>query len=211
MIREVNLSKIRARQAAEQAGESAEEAAGAGITSAAERAEGQNAAGRVKPPYDDFYRTYSGQILAYLKRHMSSEAEAEDLHSEIFLYCYKNYDKYDPSKAAPSTWVYLITKSRYKNYLRDRKETADIDGMEIVADTGEDPAEKAAYVEELRRNLCLALQEMTERQRTIVVLKYFKGMETEEIAERLGISPNNVRVQLSKTLKKMQPLMEGYR
>jgi RNA polymerase sigma factor (sigma-70 family) len=60
----------------------------------------------------------------------------------------------------------------------------------------------------VRSKLFDALVQLTERQRYIVVMRYFKGKTVEQIANTLKISPNNVRVQQSKALKRMKHIME---
>lgn len=153
--------------------------------------------------YEQFYE----KILAFFCRKISNRADAEDLTEEVFTYCYKNWSSYDPEKASLSTWIYLVANSRYKNYCRDHKMFVDIDERVDIADETFDDMEKALYVQELRRVLNNALENLTDRQRKIVVLKYFEGLGTDEIAGLLQSTPNNVRVQLSKALKNMKKIL----
>lgn len=154
--------------------------------------------------YDEVYKKYYSQILAYFKKHISSEADAEDLTSEVFMYCYRNFDKYDSKKASVSTWIYLVAKSRFCNYLRDRKVNDNIDDYDNLVGGSADDMDKALYLEETRKQLDSALKALTERQRTIVVLRYFQDKSAEEIAKVLGTNANNVRVQLHKALESMK-------
>jgi RNA polymerase sigma-70 factor (ECF subfamily) len=49
---------------------------------------------------------------------------------------------------------------------------------------------------ELRADLREALQELPERQRLVVTLRDVEGLEIEEIARLLEVTPGNVRVLL---------------
>ncbi|MDE6035586.1 MAG: sigma-70 family RNA polymerase sigma factor [Ruminococcus sp.] len=154
--------------------------------------------------FDEVYKKYYRQILAYFIKHIGNQEEAEDLTSEVFMYCYKNFDKYDVKKASVSTWIYLIAKSRFCNYLRDRKVNDNIDDYTDLVDYSAVDVDKALYLEEMRKQLNNALNSLTERQRLIVILKYFQEKSAEEIALILNTNANNIRVQLSKALKSMK-------
>ncbi len=52
-----------------------------------------------------------------------------------------------------------------------------------------------------------ALEEIPEEQREALRLRYFEGLSSGEIAERLGKSNGAVRVMLSRSLTKLQDLL----
>jgi RNA polymerase sigma-70 factor (ECF subfamily) len=158
--------------------------------------------------YENAYNIYYSKILGYFSRKVNSYEDAEDLTSEVFLYCYKNWHTFDARKASAGTWIFLIAKSRYKNYLRDRKMVVPIDEFEDCIIDASASMEDAMYMDYVRSKLFDALVQLTERQRYIVVMRYFKGKTVEQIANTLKISPNNVRVQQSKALKRMKHIME---
>lgn len=161
--------------------------------------------------YEAFYSTYYDRILKYLKRKCARPQDAEDLTSQVFLYCYQNFSKYCASKASMASWVYMIANSRFKNYCRDRKVFSDIDGMaEFLTDEQSD-VDSALMLDELREQIALGLLKLSERQRTIVVLSYFKNMSAAEIGSMLDMSPGNVRVQLSRALKKLEAELQDLR
>ena len=62
-------------------------------------------------------------------------------------------------------------------------------------------------MEEERQLLANILKALPERQRQIVILKYFEDMTSGQIADRLGMTESNVRVQLFRAMKKMQDML----
>jgi RNA polymerase sigma-70 factor (ECF subfamily) len=52
-----------------------------------------------------------------------------------------------------------------------------------------------------------ALEELPEDHRDALRLRYFEGLGSKEIAERLGKSNGAVRVMLSRSLSKLQELL----
>lgn len=163
-----------------------------------------------KPDFESVYKTYYPKVLQYYSKKMANIQDAEDLAGEVFLYCCKNYDSYDPQKAEISTWIYLVAGSRWKNYCRDRQYPQNIDDFEFCGEDGADEMEHAVWLDQLTDSLTNALRQLTERQQRIVILRYFSDKTPSEIAVLLGTNPNNVRVQLSKALKTMKHYMNDF-
>lgn len=164
-----------------------------------------------KMTYEDFYSAYYGSVLRYLSGKCAQKETAEDLASQVFLYCYQNYDRYDPEKASMASWVYMVANSRLKNYWRDRKAYVDLEEVKDFIPDERDTLDSAILLDELRDDMADALEKLPERQRIIVVLRYFKDMSAVDIGKMLNMSPVNVRVQLSRALDKLEKELTEYR
>lgn len=163
----------------------------------------------MKPEYEEVYQAHYSKVLQYVYRKIGNFSEAEDLTSEVFLYAYKQYDQYDPSKSSIHTWLYLIVNSRLKNYYRDSKISVD---LESIAGTLEDETvdlEKCVYLEEVSRQLHKAIAQLPERQRKIVQMRYFEERSCGEIATVMNMTSGSVRVQLSRALDKLESLYDN--
>ena len=157
-----------------------------------------------KPTFESVYEDNYRAIVRYLYKHTGNLHDAEDLAAETFLYCYQNYDNYDPEKSSISTWLYLVASSRLKNHYRDRKEHVDLSELEERLFTEEIDMERAAWLEELRRLLAEKLQRLPERQQKVVVMRFFQQKDFDEIAVAIDTTPGNVRVILSRALDKLE-------
>ena len=154
--------------------------------------------------FEELYQKYYSGAVYYVTGKIGSREDAEDLVSEAFTYCYAHYAEYDAGKSALHTWLYVVINSRLKNYYRDRKVSVDISELENVLPDEMTDMEKSVCLEEIRSTVAQALKELPERERRIVIMKYFMHKTSAEIADELGLSPVNVRVMLSRTLKKLQ-------
>ena len=150
------------------------------------------------------YREYYRKILNYIHKRISSYQDAEDLTQEILTVCYRNWEKYDADRASVGTWVFVIANSRLKNYYRDKKQTDFLDEDPDLAYAEEDFLEKSILFQENKKMLYASLNALEETDRQIVVLKYFYGKTSDELAGLLGITPGNVRVRLYRALDKMR-------
>ena len=157
-----------------------------------------------KPAFEDLYEEYYQPLLHYLYKKTGNMQDAEDLTSETFLYCYRSYDQYDPEKSAVSTWVYLVANSRLKNFFRDRRHDADYSDFEEWLFADEPDMEQAVYLEQLRDFLAGELERLPERQRQVVLLRFFRDQSYDEIAAKLSTTPGNIRTILSRTLTRLE-------
>ena len=159
--------------------------------------------------YSTFYERNYQRVVNYLAGKCANRYDAEDLASQVFTYCYVNWSKYDPTKATMESWLYLIVRSRWKNYCRDRMVMSDIDEFSEVLHDDRDFAEEAVNVDALRAGLAQALKQLTEQQRKVVILRYFRHATDQEIALRLRLTSANVRVIAHRALKSMESSLKG--
>ena len=158
--------------------------------------------------FEEIYTNYYGKVLSYLTGKVSDRNVAEDLAGDVFLRCYKNIQKFDDSKGSESTWVFTIMKNLLKNYYRDRKPSASIDNMEGFDIPDEQDVEEeiaqAQRLEEIREVLDREIAKLDSVKRQILMMRYYDEMTSNEIARVMNMTPGNVRVILTRTLKKLK-------
>jgi RNA polymerase sigma-70 factor (ECF subfamily) len=71
------------------------------------------------------------------------------------------------------------------------------------------PPEQAAVAAEVRVALRAALDELPERQRTVVELRDVHGLTSEEVCERLRLSPGNQRILLHRGRAHLRDRLDG--
>ncbi len=157
-----------------------------------------------KQPFEAVYRENYHAIFRYLKNKVGNIHDAEDLTTEVFLYCYQNYEQYDVLRSSVATWLFLVANSRLKNYYRDKKEHIEFSELEEQLFTDNPDMDQAAWLEELRRILGEKLVQLSDRQRRVIVMRFFQQKEFNEIAARLNTTPGNVRVILSRALDRLE-------
>lgn len=157
-----------------------------------------------KYPFEAYYDEYYPQIYGYILKKIGDPFDAEDLAMDVFVACHQNFESFDHKKATFATWVYVIANNKLKNYYRDKKITEELDDTIESPVVFEDELLAAVYISEMRQDLANALNSLSEVQKTIVIQKFFNNKNANEIAEIVGISPGNVRVQLSRALNKLK-------
>ena len=97
------------------------------------------------------------------------------------------------------TWVYRIMINTAREFLRrNRREVTA--GEELPEEGREDTYEET--------DLYRALQQLDEKERTIVICKYFEDMTLDEIADTEKENVNTVKSRLYRALKKLRVYLE---
>jgi len=146
---------------------------------------------------------------------------AWDVAQEAFVRVHANLGGFE-GKSAFSTWLFRITTHLAIDSIRkerasqkeelDEVHEADLadagDGI-LATSLGNDPRANV-----LRRELAGKIQEalarLTEKHRTILVLREVEGLSYEELAERLGIHKGTVMSRLFHARKNMQAALRRY-
>ena len=158
--------------------------------------------------FEQYYLKYRSQVYGYILKKVFSEQTAEDLTMDVFYSVWDKFDSFDEAKATFQTWLYVIVNNKLKNYYRDRKENVELDESFVSADNPEDEVLESIHLQSLRDHLFVALNELSEMQRQIVIYKYFHDMNASEIACQIGLAPGNVRIHLKRALDKIRIYFE---
>ena len=160
-------------------------------------------------PFEQVYDRYYFDVFRFFLSRIENRQEAEDLTSDVFLYCYKNYSRYDARKSAISTWLFIVAKSMLKTHYRDKKQHLDISDFEEWLLTDEYDMSRAVYLEQLRDLLANQIKLLPEKYQQVVIMRFFQEKDFTEIAKTLDTSQGNVRVILSRAVSKLKESMSN--
>jgi len=135
--------------------------------------------------YQMFAPMVHGIILARVRRD-----EVDDIVQEVFLAAYKNLHSLR-EKAAVGAWLAMIARNRAAEFYRSARPTEEL---------SEDLREKENRKTEAREIL-KAIRSLPDTYRETLVLRLVEGMTGPEIAERTGLTPESVRVNLHRGMK----------
>lgn len=136
------------------------------------------------------------------------EAAAEDLVQETWLAVLRH----PPRKGgAPRPWLARIARNLAANFRRgegrrdqhERRAAAEGAGARDEAVSGADPLQLASEVE-LQRLLAEAVLRLGEPERSMVVLRHLRGLDSRAIGARLGLPAGTVRWRLKRALEALR-------
>lgn len=147
------------------------------------------------------YTKYHDKVFGYVMNRLQNRAEAEDVTSDVFLKLYSRPEKIEIGREGVSTYVFKVTQSvLYDHYRKNKDVCAPLDDVAHFDDTGD--------LDEMLEYLNDALDTISVREKEIVILHYYDGLDHKEIALRMGLSYTNVRQICHVALKKLKSAME---
>ena len=153
---------------------------------------------------EKIYRDYHGKVCGYICSRINDSQDAEDIASNVFVKVFEKLDGFDESRASLSTWIYTIARNTLTDYYRTKKQFVELS----EAQESDFSVEDEICNEEMLGRLADALESLPERERDIVILRYYSGRTLKEIAGRLGISYAYVKTLQNKALAKLKILLE---
>ena len=149
---------------------------------------------------DKVYLDYKAKVTAYVRSRIENKYDVEDIVSTVFLKIYQKIDSFDESKASLSTWIYTITRNTVIDYFREIKTHIEFLD-EIEADT---LSADSLVDDELLEDLAYALETLSERERDLIILHYYKGYTLKRISEMMDMSYINAKLIHTKALSMLR-------
>ena len=156
---------------------------------------------------------YTGKLLRYGKRFISSNENIGDVVQDVFVAAYRNIRDFDSTKQF-SPWIYRIAHNAFVDVLRKKaKEPIPVFDFDRVVPhlAYEDPGEGEKERQELRVVLERGLGGLSPAYREIIDLYYFENFSYRQIADILHVPVGTVGIRLSRArtaLKKQIPKNE---
>ena len=157
--------------------------------------------------FDQLVRKYQSPVRRFFLNLTCGDRElSDDLAQETFLKAYTNIASFK-NLSSFSTWLYRIAYNEFYDYLRSRKETDDLDTLQVNAQYSvrqEDIGQKM--------DLYRALAMLKDIERTCITLFYMEDQSIEKIAGITGCPAGTVKSHLSRAKDKMAAYLKknGY-
>ncbi len=169
--------------------------------------------------YDELVRRYQERIYATIYHMTANHEDANDLAQEAFI---KAFQALRSFKGGSSfyTWVYRIAVNKTINFLKQRKNRAqmslnDLDfnaehDPDLVALISEKTPRREVNLAELQEKLNTAMQKLSEPHRLAVTLHDIQGLSHEEIAQIMDCNVGTVRSRLFYARQQLQAYLSDY-
>lgn len=138
---------------------------------------------------------------------LRSEADAEDTVQETVIDLWQRRDEMEHVRDLRA-YAMQSLKNRCISFLRKSRDIA-TDRIELL-DTVDDDAirEEVALTEERAARLDTMMDQLPERQREAVTMRYIEGVSHEEMQRRLGMSSTNVYATLSRAMSTLKSMIK---
>lgn len=139
--------------------------------------------------FAELYVRYRGAVHAIALSRLS-HADASDVVQDVFVIALRRLPQLRKPEAFGG-WLMMIARNRAVDVLRRQKPTTELtDSIGTMAAPTAEAAQALA-----------AIKALPDAYRETLIMRLVEGMTGPEIAERSGLTPNSVRVNLHRGMK----------
>jgi RNA polymerase sigma-70 factor (ECF subfamily) len=146
------------------------------------------------------YERHVSALFACALGMLRSRQEAEDLIHDVFLEAWRRAADYSAERGSVRAWLLVRVRSR----ALDRLKSA---GRSRVVSDEQHPSAALPFSVGDERRLRELLSRMPEAQQEVIILGYFEGLSTVEIAERLQIPAGTVKSRTRAALAALRTVL----
>ncbi|MGB1252289.1 MAG: RNA polymerase sigma factor [Candidatus Promineifilaceae bacterium] len=155
--------------------------------------------------WDALYADHIERIYNFFRYRVGDDAVAEDLTAMTFEKAWQRRRQFRGDVTRFTYWLYAIARNVANDYFRNRPKLVALD--EALVAQGDRLSEQVERQSEFAR-LVHHIQQLPERERDIISLKYGADLNNRQIARQLKLSESNVGSILHRTIKKLRQRME---
>jgi len=192
---------------------------------------GKAPAGAVHPPLDvatlravcrreseamnQFFDYYYDRVYGHVVHLMRDAHQAEDLTQEAFIRLSRVVDRLDPERD-PTPWVFTVVTNCVRDHWRSRQhkqdqrrvsmENGDVGNLA----NGKDGIEAHLERQDEQSAIERALQELSEADRQVILLRNYEELDTAAIAAILEATPEAIRQRHSRAVGRLAKAYTKY-
>lgn len=156
--------------------------------------------------FEALYARHRGPLYRFIDRQLRNTALSEEVFQDVWQRVISARAGWTPD-AAFSTWLFRIAHNRLNDHWRALKHRppAPADGDERAARVPDPHTPERTLSEfEQRRQLQLALDELPEEQRAVLLLRLEQELTLDEIGEITGVGRETVKSRLRYAMDKLR-------
>lgn len=151
--------------------------------------------------FDRFFQKLYLPLGMYALRIVGDADIAEDLVADSFSKVWQKITEGVEFENFKS-YIYMTVRNECLNYLRNKKETENIENIPDITEESIDTSERDAKIWK-------AIDELPPKCREIFLLSKRDGLSNEEIAEELEISIKTVKNQITKAFSRLREALSS--
>jgi RNA polymerase sigma factor (sigma-70 family) len=143
-----------------------------------------------------------GSVLAYGRRLLPSNEDAEDLVQQVFVTAWRQRRRYDPERASLLSWLLGIARYRAIDRLRriEREQRTIVEDRSRVIDEAARTADRLLVAE--------ALSWLRPEQQMVLELAFYDDLTHQQISDKLGMPLGTVKSHVRRGMQRLRRFLD---
>ncbi len=161
------------------------------------------------PGFGAVYREQVAPIWRYVRTRVPSDADAEDITSEVFVQAMRSWKRFDPTRGSVGAWLFGIAHHVVADWWAKRAREFPADDLAQTNETAnveDDPETMAlrhADSDVVRQHLSV----LTSKERQAVALRFGSQLSSAEVGAIMGISAPAARMLVYRGVGKLREVI----
>ncbi|MFZ5946436.1 MAG: RNA polymerase sigma factor [Stygiobacter sp.] len=162
---------------------------------------------------EELYDRYSPLLFTLIKKIAPNQTIAEDILADVFVIIWRKISKFDFNTGNVYTWLVTLARNKAIDFVR-RERTAG-QTVQLYDDEYEDYFIIPTFDKSidsldfktataLKPNIERALSKLTDTQKYVLHLAYYEGYTIDEIADKLNVPIETVRLKVMNALHSLR-------
>jgi RNA polymerase sigma factor (sigma-70 family) len=161
--------------------------------------------------YSALYERYVDKIYRYIFYKVGGREQAEDLTSLTFLKAWDAIADYEWRNYPFGAWLFRIAHNLVVDHHRARRETLSLDDasphLEVRATDAPIRPDRVLAQALAEERIRRAIDRLTEEQQQVLILRFYEGLSTTEVADLMGKRNGAVRGLQFRALSGLRDLL----
>ncbi|CAN5238957.1 RNA polymerase sigma-70 factor [soil metagenome] len=141
--------------------------------------------------FDQLFRSFYPILMKFAMRYTRDEASAKDVVQDCFVKLWQKRTRINPEQSLKS-YLYTMVRNSALNLIRDLSDVEVNHEMANSISEAEVPEVADSSEERLEDFFATWIDQLSDRQKEAFELSRFEGLDHEEIAEVMNLSPKTV-------------------
>ncbi len=152
------------------------------------------------------YQSYAPELLQYIRRHVPSQEDAEDVLLEVFIAALEKTDLHKMSEQEQLAWLRRVAHNKFVDLHRRniRRPSIALEDVQYELYNDDDAPELVALGHEQHALLRSHLASLPRIHQEVLRLRFAEDLHCPEIAKRLNKSDGAIRTMLSRILNALR-------
>jgi RNA polymerase sigma-70 factor (ECF subfamily) len=154
---------------------------------------------------------YKDLVFSLALKMLKNREEAEEVSQDTFIKVFKSLDKFKGDSKF-STWIYKVAYNTCLDRLKKNKREQHVVPIDKYTEGEVKTIDNALYAmeqKERQQTIQHCIQALPSEDAFLMTLFYFEEQSLEEIAKIMEITPNNVKVKLFRSRKKLTSIFKS--
>jgi RNA polymerase sigma-70 factor (ECF subfamily) len=152
--------------------------------------------------YNKIFDHYYPKIAFYCSQFINNTLQGQEIAADILLKLWNERVRFESAEYI-NHFLYAIARNACINYLKAEQRRQDV-LKKLVNIPNEEDAKNLELEAEIAIILHEEIAQLPNRVREVFKLAYYGGLNNQQIAEKLGVTENNVKVNKTKAVQMLR-------